>query len=395
MKIALVTGQVNNFAGVHRYVSSLAGVLARSHEVTIFSETFEGLEGTPVGHQPVRRSGSAISMQDVSRLLNEEYDIVHAHHYKYPLTSDVITSHYCEREGLERMALAARRNPYGDPPPHLESVAKAAIESKVLERNSASPLIVLSRQMKSEFISHYGVPSEQIFVVPSGVDSDAYCPQNAALVRNEVRQRYDVGPNQPLVLLVGGDWERKGVGQAIKALSRAVSYGAKLMVVGPGDVESYRRLATDLGIGNSVIFPGNRNYAWKYYAASDVFLLPTLYEAFGLVILEAMASGLPVLTSRTAGAAELVSDGVDGLLINDPRDVAEISAKLVALLSDEGRRRYLGLAARHSALHYSWDRVARKTVEVYDRVLQHKRLSRQGAPALSAQQSWRERSALA
>jgi UDP-glucose:(heptosyl)LPS alpha-1,3-glucosyltransferase len=156
------------------------------------------------------------------------------------------------------------------------------------------------------------------------------------------------------------------------------------MIVGPGDVRAYRRMATDVGIEGGVRFAGHRDDIWKYYAASDIFLLPTLYEAFGLVILEAMASGLPVLVSRWAGAAELIHDGIDGLLINDPTDVAEISAKLGVLLRDEGLRRRLGDNARRAALHYSWAGVARMTLEVYDRVLQLRQRRLKGASALPA-----------
>ncbi len=117
-----------------------------------------------------------------------------------------------------------------------------------------------------------------------------------------------------------------------------------------------------------------------YYAASDVLLLPSLYEPFGLSILEAMASGLPVLVSRDSGAAELINDGVDGLLINDPTDVAEISAKLGALLKDADLRTRLGKQARRAALQYPWDRVARETEEVYERVLLQKRGGAEGQP---------------
>jgi UDP-glucose:(heptosyl)LPS alpha-1,3-glucosyltransferase len=384
MKVALVSRHVNDFAGVPGHVSSLARALARNHEVTIFSETFEGLDGTGVAHQAVRWTGSAISLQDASPLQDAECDIVHSHHYDYPFPSDVMTSHYCEREGLDRIGLGVRDEDYSDSAIWSEGVAKAELELRLLELNKGSPLIVLSRRMKSEFIRHYGIPSEQIFVVRGGVDTDRYSPRNVVLFRKEVRQRYQVAPNQPLVLFVGGDWQRKGVAQAIAALSRVDSLGAKLMIVGPGDVRAYRRMATDVGIEGGVRFAGHRDDIWKYYAASDIFLLPTLYEAFGLVILEAMASGLPVLVSRWAGAAELIHDGIDGLLINDPTDVAEISAKLGVLLRDEGLRRRIGDNARRAALHYSWAGVARMTLEVYDRVLQLRQRRLKGASALPA-----------
>ncbi len=111
-----------------------------------------------------------------------------------------------------------------------------------------------------------------------------------------------------------------------------------------------------------------------------MFLLPSLYEPFGLSILEAMASGLAVLASRDCGAAELIHDGVDGLLIQNPRDVPEISAKLGALLKDADIRARLGRQARRKAQRYTWDRVARETEEVYERVLFQKRGDAEGQP---------------
>ena len=327
MRIALVSRHVNNFREVPQYVGSLARALAKSQEVSIFSETFEGLEGTGVQHRPVQSIDAESVPSLVPSELTPRYDIVHSHHYDYPFKSDVITSHYCEREGLHRANSMAGRNTYGDSAVLLESAAKTVIERRLLVLHNGKPLIVLSRRMKSEFIRHRGIPSEQIFVVPSGVDSDKYHPRNAGIFRQEVRQSYDVGPNEPLVLFVGGDWQRKGVAQAIEALSRVDSLGAKLMILGPGDIKPYQQLAMDLGVEDRVVFAGTRTDVWKYYAASDVLLLPMLYESFGLVILEAMAPGLPVLASRDAGAAELVRDGADGLLINDPTDVAEISMR--------------------------------------------------------------------
>ena len=128
------------------------------------------------------------------------------------------------------------------------------------------------------------------------------------------------------------------------------------------------------------MFTGPTREGWCYYATSDIYLLPSLYEPFGLSILEAMASGLPVLVSRDCGAAELIHDGDDGLLIQEPRDATEISVKLGALLKDADLRTRLGRQARRTALKYPWDRVARETEEVYEKVLLQKRGGAEGQP---------------
>ncbi len=385
LKIALVSSHANSFAGAPKYVTSLARALAVDHEVTIFSATLEGLEGTSVRHRRVRVPVSdgnvfelAFSLVSAAMLwrshLKGEFDIVHSHRYGSPFFSDVFTSHYCEQEGIDqvrREADGALRCSY---PQRLRSLAMARIEKRLFGRAVGIPLIVVSERMKRDFVRHYRMPAERIFVVYSGADCERYTPANVPLYRDEVRRRHSLAPDELVVLFVGGDWERKGVAQAIEALSLLGSCAPRLLVVGPGRIGAYRKIASDRGVAERVMFTGGRKEAWEYYAAGDVFLLPTRYEAFGLSILEAMASGLPVLVSRSAGAAELITDGADGLLLEDPMDPVEIARKLEALLRDEGLRRRLGRRARLTALQYSWDEVGHRTVEVYERVLSRRNL---------------------
>jgi UDP-glucose:(heptosyl)LPS alpha-1,3-glucosyltransferase len=235
--------------------------------------------------------------------------------------------------------------------------------------------------MKSGFIRDHPVPPENVFVVPNGVDSSRYSPDNVARYRDEVREQLSVAPGVQVVLFLGGDWPRKGLAQAIEALSLLAGSQAVLLVVGSGNVTDYRNLAVRFRIEDRVIFAGQTGDGWRYYAASDVYLLPSLYEPFGLSILEAMASGLPVLVSRDSGAAELIHDGVDGLLIQEPRDVRELSTKLGALLKDADLRIRLGRQARRTALEYPWDRVARETEEIYKTVLLQQRGSAKEQPS--------------
>jgi len=102
-----------------------------------------------------------------------------------------------------------------------------------------------------------------------------------------------------------------------------------------------------------------------YYAASDLFVFPTLYEPFGLVIVEAMASGLPVITSRLAAAADYIDDGVSGILLETPHQPQELASKVELLLADSGLRDTIGRRGREVAERFSWDEVARRTLDAY------------------------------
>jgi glycosyltransferase involved in cell wall biosynthesis len=118
-----------------------------------------------------------------------------------------------------------------------------------------------------------------------------------------------------------------------------------------------------------VTFLGRQADVHRYFAAADLFVLPTLYEPFGMAVLEAMASGLPVVTSRTAGVAELITDREDGLLLDDPTDATAIATAVHLLVDSPELREHLGRTAREKVSGYSWDYVVRETLNVYRTVM--------------------------
>lgn len=227
--------------------------------------------------------------------------------------------------------------------------------------------------MKRDFIRHHRTPAEKVFVIHNGVDCAKYSPDNVALYREEIRHRHSLAEHDLVVLFVGIDWVRKGVAQAVEALSLLDGLPVKLLIVGPDDPTPYRELARSRSVEAQIIFAGPTWESWKYYAASDILLLPTVYEAFGLVVLEAMATGLPTVVSRGAGVADLIQDGSNGLLINEPRDSTEIAAKLELVLKDSVLRRQLDEKACGTILQHTWDQVADRTVKGYRQILTKRR----------------------
>ncbi|GAI64408.1 unnamed protein product, partial [marine sediment metagenome] len=248
-------------------------------------------------------------------------------------------------------------------------------ERVIIGRNSPKALIVVSQSMKREFIRHYG-NAENIIVIPNGVDLKIFNPANRLFYRDSLRERYGISRSEPVLMFAGGDWERKGVPYIIEALSLLPRPDVKLVVVGSGDKKFYGQLAELKRVRGRIIFVPHSSNLWEYYAASDVFVFPTIYEPFGLVIIEAMASGLPVITSRVAGAADLIIDGVNGLLLRAASDVNDLAAKIELLLSNAELRKAMGERARVTAEKFSWDQVAQKTLGVYHTVLNRPDLER-------------------
>lgn len=166
-----------------------------------------------------------------------------------------------------------------------------------------------------------------------------------------------------------GEYRRKGLATVIRAIGKLPDAPVHLLAVGKGDLEQYQSLAAQAGITNRVTFAPPARDIEQVFGAADLFVFPTYYEPFGMVITEAMASGLPVITSRNAGAAEMITEGVSGLLLDKPGDADELSQKITMLLSDEALRRDMGMCARPAAAAYGWSHVAADTLRLYHRSL--------------------------
>ena len=248
MKIALVSSNATSEGGVPQHVASLARALAKGNEVTIYSSTFGGFDGTGVRHRKIRAIGGSGIIFDLSFLIVstlviwghrlkrvDEFDIIHSH-LGSPFFSDVFTIHFCEHDGIARMKTAIKGMPRDSLVYRLRSRLMAGIESALLIQRNSRTWIVLSATMKSSFIRNHLVPPESIFVIANGVDSSRYSPDNVARYRDEVRDRLSLAPGGQVVLFLGGDWPRKGLAQAIEDISLLAGCEATLLVVGSGNI---------------------------------------------------------------------------------------------------------------------------------------------------------------
>ena len=213
-------------------------------------------------------------------------------------------------------------------------------------------VIAVSRGTAADIAAHYGVPSTMISVVPNGVDHARFHPAESLDAQRALRQRLGLPLDRVLAVFVGGDWERKGVADAVVAC-RGVP-NLTLVVVGAGNVERVRRLAARTG--TDVVFTGLSQEPEAYCAACDVYVYPTRYETFGMGALEAAAAGLPVVSYRVHGVEDRVQDGVNGWLV--PHDPEALRARLLPLVDDAGLRSRLGAASHESTRPFSWDHVS-------------------------------------
>ncbi len=391
MRIAVIAPGVHHQAGPARVTAALVEQLCQDHQVSVFSHTIGGIDLSKIKHHKVPvitrpkflssitwLVSSNIIFAVLSLLKKRDFDIIHSVDYLF--YADVITSHFCEREGMRLETANIIEIPRGSVWQKLKALdyriyrsLRVFFEGREFGLNNSRALIVVSPSMKEEFVRHYGATAESIIVIPNGVDLEVFTPVNRPLYRDSIRQKHNLSPGDLVLMFAGGDWERKGVSCIIEALPLLLRPDVKLFIAGSGDEKFYGQLAELKQVREKIIFVSGRVNIWEYYAASDIFVFPTRYEPFGLVIVEAMASGLPVITSKVAGAADFMNDGVDCLLLNDPGDINQLATKIESLMSDAELRKTMGERARQTVEKLSWDSVAEKTLEVYNSILKQKR----------------------
>ena len=223
-------------------------------------------------------------------------------------------------------------------------------------------VVALSQADAAELRRTYGDVRPPIVVIPNGVDLDRFRPPTAT-ERNAARAELGLGDEERVALFVGHEFERKGLTVAIEGLRHAPD--VLLLIVGGSDdiIAAANAEAQALGVGERVLFLGPRQHLRPFLAASDLFVLPSAYEANALVVLEALASGLPVVTTAVGFAPEIIDDGVNGFLVD--RDPVAVGDRLeeLATLDDaqlaEWRRR-----ARASVEPYGWPAIARRYLEL-------------------------------
>jgi len=240
---------------------------------------------------------------------------------------------------------------------------------EVLGGQKADRVITVSNSMKEELVS-IGFEREKIDVVYNGVDESKYNPRNSGV---KIKEKF--GIKGPLILFVGRLVWRKGVEYLIRAMPKIISIepDAELIILGVGsEEEKLMKLARDMRMENKITFI-NRYVSEKeriqFYAAADVVCVPSTYEPFGIVAVEGMSSGKPVVASRTGGLMEIINDGESGLLAN-PGDAEDLANKITSILKDKELAKKLSVGGRKRIeQEFTWKKIAEKTLSIYEKVL--------------------------
>lgn len=344
MNIALVIfrAQVHR-GGAERYVNDLAIALKdRGHRVTILASSGEAPEGVAfvrIGASGLTRKAKYLRFcSNVEQHLQaNRYDIVHS---CLPIrTCDVYHAH----SGIESLSLrdghlkhtALTKQVVTKFSNQLNAKRKAFAEMEASMLASALPptVLCLSNRERDEAKLMFPTSREQFVTLYSFPNDARFGLKDVAATRKRMRKQLSLGGTQTMFLFIGNDFERKGLATAIRAIGLMKDPCCMLYVVGEGDTHHYSNLALRCGAVGRVMFLGKSDNVRELLAAADALVLPTRSEPFGMVVVEAMLMGVPPVVSRVAGASEIIEDGRNGFVIDDPTNAqtwADAMTKLTA-----------------------------------------------------------------
>ena len=248
------------------------------------------------------------------------------------------------------------------------------VERYLVNNTKCKRFLPVSSLTKEKFLQEYKIDSEKIQVIHPGVAIERFQSLDREHCREEIRKQFGIDSSDIVILFVSMNFEIKGLDYVIAALGKAKtsypSQNIRLLVVGKGNYKKYGALAQKAGMQDNIIFAGiQKENLEKIYLASDIFMMLSRFDTFGITVLEAMAASLPVIISSNVGAKDLVRDGVNGCVIENTKDPGRIVEKL-SIMVDEKVRSRMGNEAYKTALDHSWEKVTERYLNIYKQIIE-------------------------
>lgn len=369
-RVALVRGRYDPSGGAERFVQgAIEALRAQGASLTIVTRSWPGHDGSAIVLDPFhvgslwRDWGFARAV--CATLEKRRFDLVQSHERiaccdVYRAGDGVHAQWLAERSRIQSpLARAATRMS-----PHHRYLLAA--ERALFTSPRLKAVICNSEMVRGEIGRHFGTDPERLVLIRNAVDAAKFHPGLRDEQRDAVRQQLSIPREVQVAVHVGSGFERKGVRAMLEAIARAASKPWAIVVGKDKRRAAYEAHARALGIGERARFVGAVSDVRPYYAASDVFVLATLYDPQPNAALEAMACGLPVVTTPQCGVAELIEEGRTGF-VRDALDTAGMAQAIAAL--DGGAARSVGLAARAAIAPYTPESMAQEYLDLYRRLL--------------------------
>lgn len=371
MKIALVRARYDPFGGAEKFVQGAVDALADAGvSLTILTRKWPSQANAAIAHQIInpryvtstgRDRGFAHGVQ--SHIASQRYDLVQSHERIagcdiYRAGDGVHAEWLTQRARVQTpwQRFTTRMNP------HHRYLLRA--EREMFTSPKLRAVICNSNMVRQEILRHFQLDESKLVVIHNGVNVERFSLAQRDQNRWDIRRHLKIPVDVPVAIFVGSGFERKGLYWFLKALAAQKEKMFSIVVGRDKHLPRYAHTAAMLGIDKQVHFVGAVTDPRPYYHAADVFCLPTLYEPFSNVVLEAMASGLPVVTSTHNGASEVITPSINGYIV-EPMDFEAIARHL----NDCAARKDMSGAARATALACTTQSMAKEYIALYKRLL--------------------------
>jgi len=334
MKVALVLKKYSvEKGGLERYTVFLSRELLRAgHEIHVFANTWQPEPGIAFHHVPIIRMSSPVknlsfayfSVRELSKI---KCDIVHS--MERILRQDI----FRVSDGINPVqTLQNYPNPFVRKFKEMgpRRLALHYLEHEIFQKNRSKFIMTNSKLVKEHIIEYYNVPSEKIHVIYNGIDTVRFNPEVKEKYRAVVRVKHGIRDDELLLFFASNDFKLKRLRLILNAMLLLGKRNIKLMVAGNDNKKPYVKWAATHGLEKQLIFLDHRKDMEQYYAACDVFVLPTLYDACANVCMESMACGVPVITTKTNGACELIENGHNGYVL-ETQNAEELAHRIESL----------------------------------------------------------------
>jgi len=363
LRLALVRRGYSATGGAEAYLKRLArGVIEAGHKVQLIATNEWPEDQWPLGPITRLRAESVVGFADELEQVRPQLDCDGLLSLERVWSCDV----YRAGDGVHRAWLARRRK-FELP---LKQFARALnrkhrdllhLEQSLLASRKAGRVIVASQMVKNEIVDLYGYPADRIDIVHNGVPLDKF--RFDSELREKSREDLKLKPDQIALLFAGSGWERKGLLFAIQAMALCKNTKIRLLVAGRGNEMLYKTKRLRFWREEPVQFLGEVADISRVYAAADIFILPTIYDPFSNACLEALACGLPVITTGSNGFSEIIEDAVHGSIVNHAGNLVGLR-DAIRFWSDPSRRAAARSANIERASQFDISKNVEQTLEI-------------------------------
>lgn len=369
-KIAVVIPKYGLMGGAEQFASELTGrlVSAAAFDFHVFASRWQ--EGsvpvtfhkTPVISFPKFLTTPGFAYLAGYKIGRNNFSLVHSHDRIF--AADIFTMHGVPHRYWVHNVRRKRMSFFDS--------ATAWVERKLVYEGNCQKFIAVSNLTRDIFLQEYNIDPQRVAVIHPGVDLNDYATADKKLIRADIRKEYGFSSEETIILFASMNFEIKGLDAIILSLAKlkAKQHRFKLLVAGKGNIRKYTQMAREANIAEDVVFTGmlSKEKLVRLYLAGDMYVMLSKFDTFGMVVLEAMAAGLPVIISSNVGAKDIVQEGENGFIISDTSDANCVASK-IALLLNETTRNSMVQSAYYTAMQNTWDHVALKYRRIYESIL--------------------------